>query len=64
MNLDMAQFGATQNQKQTHARTLLWDKYKQIQLYIAGTRVRLSEHKAMGRFITMKMTLISPGFPD
>ena len=27
MNLDMTQFGATQNQKLAQARTLLWGKY-------------------------------------
>ena len=51
MNLDMTQFGASQNQKlaQAQARTLLWGKYITFQPCLVGARVRSSEHKAMDR---------------
>ena len=49
MNLDMTQFGATQNQKQAQARTLLWGKHIKFQPCLAGARVRSSEHKVMDR---------------
>ena len=64
MNLDMTQFGGTQNQKQTQARTLLWGKYIKLQPCLASERVRSSEHKATGRFNTKKMTVTYRGFPD
>ena len=49
MNLDMTQFGATQNQKQAQARTLLWGRHIKFQPCLAGARVRASEHKVMDR---------------
>ena len=49
MNLDMTQFGATQNQKQAQANTLLWGKHIKFQPCLAGARVRSSKHKVMDR---------------
>ena len=49
MNLDMTQFGATQNEKQAQARTLLWGKYITFQPCLVSARVRSSEQKAMDR---------------
>ena len=51
MNLNITQFGATQNQKQAQAqaRTLLWGKHIKFQPCLAGRRVRSRGHKVMDR---------------
>ena len=49
MNFDVTQFGATQNQKQVQARTLLWGKYIKFQPCLAGAGMRSSEHNATDR---------------
>ena len=59
MNFNMTQFGVTQNQKQPQARTLLWGEYMKVQPCFPSACVRSSEHKAFGRFITMKVTATS-----
>ena len=54
MNLDMTQFGATQNQKQAQARTLLWGKHIKFQPCPCGRALEIERAQGDGQVVLLQ----------